>query len=314
MQSVKKHAVVCEECSLIAHARCAPAAPPTCGIRSQLLQIANYPPSPDSPQALELFKQFTPSSSPLADSVLSPSQANSPAQEEAPPTAFKMVSAFRRSRSSLTNDQDKSRKRTTSMSQASGGGSTESVLASHTSHQANVRPTRPAVLMKPAHARPISMSSDNMMPNRGSHRSAETSGSVDVSDDSYSQAHSHSQSHSQSTTYTYSRSQSALDRSRSRGPSGRSGAATPSGLGGDGETETEGDNATRYAPSRLSMAVSAADSNDPRRASVLAAPSVGEYDDSEDDELERRAAAERSWRSRARPPVGGQKDKGCVLQ
>ncbi|KAL5536788.1 CDC15_1 [Sanghuangporus sanghuang] len=320
MQAVKKHAVVCEECALIAHARCAPSAPPTCGIRAQLLQIANYPPSPDSPQALEIFRQLTPSSSPLPDSVLSSKQAT-PAQEEAPPTAFKMFSAFRRSRSSLTNEQDKPRKRTTSISQTSGEGSNESVLASHVSPQVNARPTRPTVLMKPAHARPISMSSDNMTQNRGSHRSAETTtGSIDLSDDSYSQAHSHSQSHSHSqyTTYTYSRSQSALDRSRSRGPGERSAAATPLGPANDGDTETEADAATQYAPSRFSMAVSAADSNDPRRASVLAAPSVGGYGDYEDDELERHAA-ERAWRLRARrhesrPSAGGEKEKGCVLQ
>ncbi|KAL5531353.1 hypothetical protein ACEPAG_4230 [Sanghuangporus baumii] len=318
MQAVKKHAVVCEECALIAHARCAPSAPPTCGIRAQLLQIANYPPSPDSPQALEIFRQLTPSSSPLPDSVLSSKQIT-PAQEDAPPTAFKMFSAFRRSRSSLTNDQDRPRKRTTSISQTSGEGSNESVVASHVSSQVNVRPTRPAVLVKPAHARPISMSSDNMTQNRGSHRSAETTtGSIDLSDDSYSQAHSHSQCHSHSTSYTYSRSQSALDRSRSRGPGERSAAATPLGLAKDGDTETEVDAATQYAQSRYSMAVSAADSNDPRRASVLAAPSVGGYGDYEDDELERHAA-ERAWRSRARrqesrPSAGGDKEKGCVLQ
>ncbi len=67
MESVKKHAVVCEECSLIAHSKCKGNAPPTCGLRAQLLQYANYSSQPDSPNALDILQQFTPSSSPAFD-------------------------------------------------------------------------------------------------------------------------------------------------------------------------------------------------------------------------------------------------------
>lgn len=321
MQSVQKPAVVCGECGLIAHTSCAPTAPPTCGIRAQLLQIANYTPSPDSPNALEIFRQLTPSASPVPEAILVSQHTTTPTTSEvSPPTAFRMFNAFRRSRSSLTSDPN--RKRKTSVSATSGESSSESIFTSQATPQVSVRPRRPTLLLKPAHARPISTSSgDNLTPNRGSQRSGETTGSIDLSDDSYSQAHSHSHS----TSYTFSRSQTALPSpsqvlARSQGASG---ATTPLGFNMDGETETEADLGTRYAPSRLSIAASAADSVDPRRASVLAGPSVdGSYNDHEDDELEQQLhhSSERGWRlgtSRrhgARPSARGDKEKGCVLQ
>jgi hypothetical protein len=42
LQSVKRSAVLCEECGLIAHARCAADAPASCDIRAQLLLYSQY--------------------------------------------------------------------------------------------------------------------------------------------------------------------------------------------------------------------------------------------------------------------------------
>jgi len=52
-QSVTKSAVLCEECSLIAHARCANDAPPTCDLRAQLLQYAQYSQTSPTPDILQ---------------------------------------------------------------------------------------------------------------------------------------------------------------------------------------------------------------------------------------------------------------------
>jgi hypothetical protein len=40
--NVKKSAVLCDHCNLIAHSKCAKDAPPTCDLRAQLLQFARY--------------------------------------------------------------------------------------------------------------------------------------------------------------------------------------------------------------------------------------------------------------------------------
>ena len=295
LQAVKRSAVVCEECALIAHSRCAPNAPPTCGLRTQLLQYANYSPQPDSPSALDILQHFTPSSSPVPDSALSsePIPAREPEVSRAP-TSFKVFGAFRRSRSSLSPEP------TTPHTTSSGfqEGSTDSApLRSGMSEAPNAR--RTGLLLRPNHARPrpLSMSSDNTTPNRSSLRSA-LSGSIDLSDDSRS--HSHSHSHSQ------------LSRSHSRG-------RMPSGISvTDGGSETEAE--TRYAPSRFSMAVSVADSTDPRRrgASIFAPSTVAGEDD--DDEailpgsLAQSGETHRRSSRRREPKATPDKDKGCVLQ
>ena len=143
-QPVKKHAVICAECNLIAHARCSSSAPATCVIRAHFLEIADYSPSPDSPEALERLGHPTPSGSPAPASVLaSQHQAGTPTAEITPPTAFRMFNAFRRSRSSLLSDPDTNRKRKISLSATSGAGSSESVLASQaTAHTSTAAPRR----------------------------------------------------------------------------------------------------------------------------------------------------------------------------
>ncbi|TBU27276.1 hypothetical protein BD311DRAFT_696875, partial [Dichomitus squalens] len=125
LQSVKKSAVLCEQCSLIAHARCAPNAPPTCDLRSQLLLYAQYaesgnPVNPYSPmEILAAAAQGGPPTSPTShtsddgysrrtsiESVQTPPNLSGVHGHVHPPTAFKVFSAFKRSRSSLTIDQD----------------------------------------------------------------------------------------------------------------------------------------------------------------------------------------------------------------
>ena len=104
---VKRSAVLCDQCSLIAHSRCAHNAPPTCNLRAQLLLYAQYAEKGSSP--LELLGPMT--LSPSTEGASSPgtsvdfgqqstsSSATSPIH---PPTAFRVLTAFRRSRSSLT--------------------------------------------------------------------------------------------------------------------------------------------------------------------------------------------------------------------
>ncbi|OSD02934.1 Pkinase-domain-containing protein [Trametes coccinea BRFM310] len=124
LQSVKKSAVLCEQCSLIAHARCSNNAPPTCDLRSQLLLYAQYaesgnPAQPYSPmEILAAAAQGGPPTSPTSQTSddgfsrrtsmesVQPLSSSPQGHHHHPPTAFKVLAAFKRSRSSLTVDQD----------------------------------------------------------------------------------------------------------------------------------------------------------------------------------------------------------------
>lgn len=124
LENVKKTAVLCAKCSLISHSKCAPSAPPTCDLRSQLLLYAHYaeqgnpaglysnpllehPDIPRAPAAMSdvpFIAHHTPRTSvdtppPQPGHHPSPSHPSLP-----PPTAFKFMAAFKRSRSSLSND------------------------------------------------------------------------------------------------------------------------------------------------------------------------------------------------------------------
>lgn len=113
--------MLCEQCSLISHARCAHNAPPTCDLRAQLLLYAQYAESgtPNSAYSnpLEFLAAHGPlgtPSTPMSDagmssrtsvdasviSSLPPSQSPTPNH---PPTAFKVFSAFKRSRSFMNS-------------------------------------------------------------------------------------------------------------------------------------------------------------------------------------------------------------------
>ena len=103
---VKRSAVLCSQCSLIAHSKCAHNAPPTCTLRAQLLLYAQYAQKSSAP--LELLGPMTLSQS--SDGVSTPKsfdfdQASTPGPSTPPihpPTAFKVLTAFKRSRTSLS--------------------------------------------------------------------------------------------------------------------------------------------------------------------------------------------------------------------
>lgn len=117
LASVKKNAVICDHCSLIAHAKCAPDAAPTCDLRSQLLLFAEK-------GSTNVFQQFrdgaTPSSLPNQMWGPMPSEASTPTPPPLsapssghgtppkPSAAFKIMSGFGRSRSSLCISQSAS--------------------------------------------------------------------------------------------------------------------------------------------------------------------------------------------------------------
>ena len=183
LQSVKKSAVLCEQCSLIAHARCSANAPPTCDLRAQLLLYAQYaesgnPANSYSPmEILAAAAQGGPPTSPTSqtsddgfsrrtsmDSV----QPNTPGHLAHPPTAFKVLSAFKRSRSSLTIDQDQH-------------------SATSTPPNRQVSRKHSVLRRKNADERPQSISSNSTTPNSASMRSAVTAA------ESVSSSHNRSQ-------------------------------------------------------------------------------------------------------------------------
>ncbi|KAJ7364372.1 hypothetical protein DFH08DRAFT_920898 [Mycena albidolilacea] len=116
---VKRSAVFCDQCRLIAHSRCAINAPPTCDLRAQLLLYAQYankgnsmsaysnpldvvsktghghshPMSPASEVALVTRRTSLNGTAPAPPSYGTP---------VTPPTAFNFMTASKRSRSNLT--------------------------------------------------------------------------------------------------------------------------------------------------------------------------------------------------------------------
>ncbi len=125
MDPVKKGAVLCSHCSLIAHSKCASRAPPTCDLRSKLLMHAQFAERGNSPT--DIFTRLPPPSlapasdglgasssrgsldrertsspqllpSPLATVTSASHPSSTPAH---PPIAYKVLSPFKRSRASL---------------------------------------------------------------------------------------------------------------------------------------------------------------------------------------------------------------------
>lgn len=122
---VKKGAVLCSHCSLIAHSKCAGRAPPTCDLRSKLLMHAQFaergtadiftllpPPALATASASasdglgasssrgSLDRERT-SSPQLPQSPLATASQTPPTH---PPVAYKVLSSFKRSRASLSRD------------------------------------------------------------------------------------------------------------------------------------------------------------------------------------------------------------------
>ena len=120
--NVKKTALLCSQCSLVSHAKCAINAPPTCDLRAHLLLYAQYaergnPASAYSNPAeiiSDMGQNVAMSDVPFVDhnshgtsrnSIESPQSPHSQTSNnvvEHPPTAFKFMAAFRRSRTNLS--------------------------------------------------------------------------------------------------------------------------------------------------------------------------------------------------------------------
>ncbi|EMD38930.1 hypothetical protein CERSUDRAFT_112640 [Gelatoporia subvermispora B] len=173
LQNVKKSAVLCEQCSLIAHSRCSANAPPTCDLRAQLLLYAQYAEHGDpsnpyiNPADILGGTPAGSAASPTSDGGFSrrtsfdtpPSQSPVVGSHPHPPTAFKVLAAFKRSRSTLTVDQDKS--------------SSASSLVTSNNRQV---PRKRSILKRKSDIteRPQSLSSNSTSPHSESMRSAAT--------------------------------------------------------------------------------------------------------------------------------------------
>ncbi len=126
---MKKTAVLCAKCSLISHSKCAPHAPPTSDLRSQLLLYAHYaeqgnpaslysnpisdhqdiPRAPVAMSDVPYIARDTPRSSLDTQSPQPIHHATHATTSHAsPPSAFKIMGVFKRSRSSLTNEANSS--------------------------------------------------------------------------------------------------------------------------------------------------------------------------------------------------------------
>ena len=116
LSTVKKSALLCSQCSLISHSKCAPNAPPTCDLRAQLLLYAQYaekgnPASAYSnPLGNDTHQHVTLSDVAFVEhnsrTSLDGSQpSRSPIVDHAP-TAFRLMAAFKRSLTNLTSEPD----------------------------------------------------------------------------------------------------------------------------------------------------------------------------------------------------------------
>jgi len=196
--NVKRSAVLCEQCSLIAHGRCAAHAPPTCDLRSQLLLYAQYAEhgSPGSifSNPMEFFNaQLGPGtpSTPISDagmssrtSVDNPLSSSPPSSTPPvhPPSAFKVLNAFKRSRSFLLNKDSDVSSQAQSETASSTNGQPQRQVSRKTSilTRRHHPPPPPSTII--TSERPSSIGSGTASPQDSSLRSATTT------------SHSHSRS------------------------------------------------------------------------------------------------------------------------
>lgn len=204
--SVKKSAVLCQQCSLIAHKECRSIAPRTCDLRAQLLLYAQYAEENGSPTSvfanpLEFLgappgTPTTPvsdagmSSRTSVDVPTSPPLSSSPSAH--PPSAFKVFNAFKRSRSFLINkDSDAASAHSVSQS-GTATSPTGQQPQRQISRKASILTRRFQQVVAANHQstpseRPESIASSTASPQNSSLRSATTATSH-----SRSQSHSHS--------------------------------------------------------------------------------------------------------------------------
>lgn len=180
-QGVKKSAVLCEQCSLICHSKCSPNAPPTCDLRAQLLLYAQYAetgsPTGQYSDPMELLQALQASGplSPTSDgsdvtprTSLDTSYSPSPGPMSGavhPPSAYKVLAAFKRSKSFLTEHSDRS-----SPAPSPSPSSPPPVERKQVSRKRSVLTKRKS----DGKDRPLSISSASTSPNTSSMRSAMT--------------------------------------------------------------------------------------------------------------------------------------------
>ena len=170
--SVKWSAVICDKCNLITHSKCAHDAPPTCDLRSQLLQYAEQgSPAGISLDGLNLPRSSTTFPSDVTFATPSPRQSldvasTSPGRSPSPtsPAAYKFMNAFKRSRSSLFTENRPSQ-------------STSLSLIPQPLSNEEVTPKRKLSKLQPNTStgeRPDSLSSNSTAPNAASMRTADS--------------------------------------------------------------------------------------------------------------------------------------------
>jgi len=193
-ENIKKSAVLCQQCNLIAHPKCAANAPPTCGMRAHLLLLAHLaekgnPGSTYSNPAVRLsdgsqniamsdipFINHSPRTSvdvPVSagSPSVSPRVATASNASDHPPPAFKFIAAFKRSRSNLHADSEAQASSSSLSSpppvpskqhdqrQGARGRADDTPSTPASPTPAQKLRKRPSVLHKPRHERPISAAS-----------------------------------------------------------------------------------------------------------------------------------------------------------
>src|SRR6266850_3566072 len=113
MEPVKKWAVLCSHCSLIAHSKCAGHAQSTCDLRSKLYLHAQFP---ERGSPADLFTHLPPPAAPGSDGLGATSSRGSLDRERAnlpplsalssphPPVAYNVLSPFKRSHTPFSPD------------------------------------------------------------------------------------------------------------------------------------------------------------------------------------------------------------------
>lgn len=148
--AIKKSAVICAQCSLISHAKCAINAPPTCDLRAQLLLYAQYAEKGNQAHSnpAELLQDLQNTMSDVAYSPSIDTPPQSPTHPEfSPPTAFRFMAAFKRSRTNLSPEPG-----------AVGGSSS---LPSPSTMDVEEKTHRRRPLLQKRDERPLSVTSDS---------------------------------------------------------------------------------------------------------------------------------------------------------